>query len=329
MYAHATARILKYTMAVITVVTLHFILIRMMPGDPLVGLLGTRNYYSLLSLDPEALKAAGAEYGLDRPIHVQYAKHMGRLLRGDLGHTPYYGKPVLEVILFRMKWTLILLVPAVILSTVLGGSLGALAGWETNSKTDRLLTATFLFLQAMPGYCMGLILVLILSFHAGLFPLSGMAGEGSEGATRIGDLIRHTVLPIAALVLHGSATPYIVMRSVVRQSAGENYVLTAIALGLTGRRVLFRHIVPNVLPTLITTVALECGHMVGGVLLVETVFSWQGMGTLIYDAVVSRDYPLLSGCLLFLTIGVIAANALADLACTFIDPRVRDGMSHG
>ena len=291
----------------------------------MVNILGEQNYYYLLSYDPSVIENARVEYGLDKPLPIRYFKYITRILRGDLGWTGLYEKPVLEVILFRLRWTLVLLLPATLASIVLGGLLGAAAGWRSGKKTDLALTGLFLLFYSIPGYCLGLLLMLLLAFHIPLFPLGGMMAGSHSGLAALPDLMRHMALPFATLVLHGTTSHYLLMRSSVRQIAGEDYLLTAISKGLSEKRVLLGHLIPNALPPLVTTAALEFGFMVGGALLIEIVFSWQGMGSLIHDGVLSRDYPLLSGCLLLLTLCVIAGNALADLAYAVIDPRVRDG----
>ncbi len=247
-----------------------------------------------------------------------------RMVRGDLGWTSHYDKPVIEVLRFRLKWTLVLLVPAATVSIGAGGLLGLLAGWRSGKRADRILTALLLLLHSVPSYCLGILLLLLLSIHAPFFPSGGMMSGPLSGLAGLADLLHHMGLPFSALVLCGAASHFLVMRSAVRQVSAKDYVLTALSLGLSDRRVLLRHMLPNALPPLVNMAALEFGFMVGGALLVEMVFSWQGMGTLIHDAVLSRDYPLLSGCLFVLTLCVIAANGLADLACAAVDPRVRD-----
>jgi peptide/nickel transport system permease protein len=152
-----------------------------------------------------------------------------------------------------------------------------------------------------------------------------MVSGGLSGPSRLVDILWHMCLPLTVLVIHNGAYNYIIMRNSVAQVRKEEYVLTAFAKGLRDRQVLFRHIFRNALPPLVTVVALDFGFLLAGALLVEVVFSWQGMGTLIYDAVVSRDYPMLQGCFLVLTFCVILANFLADLVYALIDPRVKEG----
>lgn len=298
-----------------------------MPGDPLIHLLGAENYYYLYSYQTETLEKLIAMYGLDKPLYVQYLNYISSVLKGDFGWSYHYGQPVFQVILFRLKWTLVLLLPAILIAGLLGSILGALAGWKKGHKIDSLFTFGFLFIYSVPSYCLGLVFLLVFAFYSGLFPLGGMAGQTSRGLTGLLDTLWHMCLPLTILVLHSTAYNYLIMRNAVVLIRREEYILTAISKGLKERRVLFNHIFKNALPPLVTVVALDFGFIVGGALLVEVVFSWQGMGTLIYDAVLSRDYPLLSGSLLVLTVCVILANALADLFYSIVDPRVRDGVA--
>jgi peptide/nickel transport system permease protein len=316
-----------YAIVFLLVVTLNFFLVRLMPGDPLVHLLGEEGYLYLYVHQPQALEEVKAKYGLDKPVVVQYLTYLGKCLRGDFGWSYQYGQPVFKVIIFRLKWTLVLLLPAIALSALLGAWLGSLAGWRRGGKREVLSTLLLLFLYSLPTYCLGMILILLLAYHAGWFPLGGMAGEGKAGLARVGDVLRHLALPLTVLVIHNTAYNYLIMRNAVAQVKTEDFVLTAAAKGLKEKQVLFRHVLPNALPPLINVVALDFGFLLAGALLVEVVFSWQGMGTLIYEAVVSRDYPLLQACFLILTGGVLLANLAADLLCAWVDPRIREGES--
>lgn len=320
-----SGRILSYVLAFACIITLNFFLMRFMPGDPVVHLLGEENYQYLNAQGPQAVEELKAKYGLDKPVHVQYLNYVTRCLKGDFGWSFHYCQPIFNVIIFRLQWTFVLLLPSLILAALLGAFLGALAGWRKGSRLELLITPGFLFLYAVPTYCLGMLFILLFAFYGDMFPLGGMVGESVSGWVRLKDILWHMVLPVAVLVLHTGAYNYLIMRNAVAQVGEEEYILTARAKGLKEKRILFRHVFRNALPPLITVVALEFGFLVSGALLVEIVFSWQGMGTLIYDAVVLRDYPLLQGCFLVLTACVLLANILADVICALIDPRVREG----
>ena len=313
----AAAAFGQYATALLAVLTLNFLLIHMMPGDPLIHILGEEGYLFLSSQPPSSLDAVREAYQLNGSLFQQFLAHIFRILHGDMGWSHHHGMAVIKVIWPRMGWTLLLLVPSVIISTIAGGTLGALAGWSPRGKTDRILTPLFLLIYSIPGYCLGLFL-LILAFHVDGFPMGGMPSGTAE-------MFLYMMMPMSVLILHSTAYKYMIMKNAVVQESQGAYVLTARSKGLADTRVLFGHVVKNALPPFITVVALHLGFMMGGALVVEMVFSWQGMGTLIYDAVISRDYPLISGCFLIICVSVILANAVADMVHGLLDPRIRSG----
>jgi len=304
-------------------VTLIFIIPRMMPGDPFISLLGEEVYYR----SPELVEELKAQYGLDRPLPEQYLSYLQNLAHGDLGYSFHYSQPVWDVIAYKMKWTFVLLIPSVFLGAILGIVLGSMAGWRHGSGMDTGITSLFLFIYSMPHYWLAMIFVLVFAFYLGLFPLSGITGGGLAGAEKLMDVIWHMALPVLVLTLFGATYNYFIMRSSVLQILGEGFVLTARAKGLPERDVLFRHVLQNALLPLVTVVALDFGFMVSGALLVEIVFSWGGMGTLVYDAVLARDYPLLHGSFLIIAFCVLAANFMADMLYAVLDPRIAGGAS--
>ena len=314
----------QYFLAVICVITLNFFLVHLMPGDPLIHLLGEEGYLYINNQNPQAMVKLKAKYGLDTHLYRQYTAFLANTMKGDLGWSYHYGQTVLHVILFRLKWTLVLVLPSIAISAILGAWLGAVSGWRSDQKTDRILTPIFLFIYAAPSYGLGLLFLLVFSFYADLFPLGGMGGQNFSGIAGLADTLRHMALPMAVLICHNTAYNYPIMRSAVMQVKTEDYILTAVSKGLKERQVLFCHVLKNALPPFVTVVALDLGFIFGGALLVEIVFSWQGIGTLIYDAVLSRDYPLLSGSFLVLTVCVILANAASDLFYAYVDPRIKD-----
>jgi len=314
---------LRYLFTLFIIVTLIFLIPRMMPGDPFISVLGEEVYYRA----PDLVQELKAQHGLDRPLHEQYFTYLRNLIRGNFGYSFHYSQPVWGVIAYKLKWTLVLLVPSTILGAVLGIVVGSAAGWWRSSRLDTGITSLFLFLYSMPHYWLAMLFVLIFAFYLGLFPLSGITQGGLMGATKILDVMWHMALPVAVLTLFGTAYNYLVMRNSVVQVSSEGFILTARAKGLQERDILFRHVLRNAMLPVITVLALDFGFMVSGTLLVEIVFSWGGMGTLIYDAVLARDYPLLHGCFLIITICVLVANFLADIAYAILDPRIRGGES--
>lgn len=312
-------KISLYLITIFLVGSLNFALIHLMPGDAMVHLLGEEGY-AYLSRDIENLNALKADFGMDGSLVKRYERYVIKMLTGEWGWSFYYGRPVTDIVAQRLQWTLLLLLPAVLLSTLLGGSIGAISGWKSrSSRAERLLPLFFLFLYATPGYCIGLLL-LAAAAHTESFPIGGMMGADAT----LWRTICHMALPLTVLTINGTAYKFMIMRNAVRQELNMPYVLTALAKGLTEHQVLFCHILKNTFPPYISVVALNLGFMVGGSLLVEVVFSWQGMGTLIYQAVLSRDFPLLSGSLMVICLSVLAANVAADLLYALSDPRIKE-----
>lgn len=320
------SKVFRYLLALVCVVTLNFFLVHLMPGDPLVHLLGEEAYGFLQAQKPEQLASLKAAYGLDGPLVLQYLTYVTKTLKGDLGWSFHYNQPVLHVILFRLKWTLLLLAPSLGLSVIVGAILGALSGFTHRfNRLDRLLTPVVMVLHAVPVYCLAFLCLLVFAFYAGIAPLGGMTGSPGGPGSGIWGVLRHMLLPTVVVTTHATALYYVIMRSAVTQVCGEAFVFNGAARGFSPMYLLFRHVLKNALLPFVTLVAMQSGVLFGGALLVEVVFSWQGVGSLIYDAIALRDYPLLSGCFLMISICVLFANALADVIYGLIDPRVRDG----
>jgi len=318
---YIASQILRYLLSLIIIVTLIFLIPRMMPGDPFISLLGEEVYYR----SPELVAELKAQFGLDRPLPEQYISYLQNLVQGNLGYSFHYSQPVWSVIAYKIKWTFVLLIPSVILGAIVGIVLGSVAGWRHGRGMDTAVTSLFLFIYSMPHYWLAMIFVLIFAFYLGLFPLSGITGGGLAGAEKLKDVLWHMALPTFVLTLFGASYNYFIMRGSVLQVLGEGFVLTARAKGLSEKDVLFRHVLRNAMLPLVTVIALDFGFMVSGALLVEIVFSWGGMGTLVYDAVLARDYPLLHGSFLIIAFCVLAANFMADVLYAVIDPRIRGG----
>lgn len=284
-----------------------------MPGDPVTNLLGEDYVVSAERMD--ALKS---ELGLDKPLFIQYLDYWTDVLSLDLGYSYHFHQKVIEVILSRLLWTLGLVGAAIILGSILGTSLGALSGWGKNDFKNKSVTSFFLAVYCTPPFFLALILLYFLSFKLGFFPLKGFYEVAS-----LGDALWHMALPVLSLTLFLAARNYIVMRGSVIQEKDKHYVLFARAKGLYGNRILIRHVFKNAFLPVLTLIALDFGFIFSGALFVEIVFSLNGMGTLIFDALLSRDYPVLQGCFLIITIMVIVINFAVDIVYSLIDPRVR------
>lgn len=311
-------KLIRYGFTLFLILSLNFALPRMMPGDPVVNLLGEEALHN----DPRMIELLRAEHSLDRPLHIQYFKYLHSLTSMDLGYSIHKNLSVVELMVASLVWTLLLVFPSVVIGSTLALLFGSLAGFKSKSMADFLLTALALLFYTSPPFLLAMLLLSIFAFHLGLFPLGNLASGGKEGLNYVLDVVWHLFLPVAALSLLGASYKFLVVRNSVTQILDEQFIVAARAKGLTERNILLRHVIRNILPPFISMVALSFGFMVSGALIIEIVFSLNGMGTLIYDAVVARDYPVMQGCFLVLTVFVLAANFAADMLYAAADPRI-------
>lgn len=303
----------RYALALFIIISLNFIIPRAMPGDPLTNLLGE----DVIMTDSLVVQLRN-EMGLDRPLSEQYLDYWWDILHMDLGYSFHLHSPVSQIIFTRMKWTLLLAVPSLIIGSVLGTLLGALAGWKSEGPRQKAETALLLAIYCTPPYFLCLIVLYLFSFRLDLFPLKGFYSTGS-----IADIAEHLFLPVAVMTLFTLSRNYMIMRGSVISEKGSLYAAFARAKGLYDRQILFRHVFKNALLPIVTLLAMDFGFILSGALFIEIVFSMNGMGNLIYDALLSRDYPVLQGSFLLITIMAVSANLLADLLYSRLDPRVR------
>lgn len=313
-------KLLRFLVVVWVVITLNFLIPRLMPGDPVILMLGEE----AIALAREDYIELKRRYGLDQPLGAQYAGYLAGVAGGDLGYSLHHGRSVADLIWSRIGGTVRLMLSAILLSTALAVLLGTFAGWRAGSRWDLWMTTGALAIYALPQFVLAMMVLAVFGFHWPLFPLGGLSsGPVTGGTAALVDQVRHLFLPVLVLALATLPAKYLLVRNEVSAARLEGYVVYALAKGLSRRRILFRHVLPNACLPLLSLVALNLGFMVSGALLVEIVFSINGMGFLIYDAAVSRDYPVLQGCFLVLTLMVVAANMLVDVVYGLLDPRVR------
>lgn len=318
--------ILRALVMIFIIISLNFLLIHFMPGDPLMHILGEDEYFALSVQFPEKLEEVREQYELDGSLGEQYVRYLYNVVTMEFGHSYVDGSNVAETVLFRMRWTLVLAVTAIVLSAIIGGALGVLAGYYKGGRLDRMLTALFLFLETIPANCLALIVLVVFSYKLRWFPVGGMTSGGVEGIERVLSTMYHMVLPVTVLSLFRTSSNFLLMKSYISQIRDEAYISVAIAKGLPTRKVLFRHLIRNGLVPYVTTLCVQFGHILSGSMLVEVVFSWKGMGTLIYEGVLARDYPMVQLCFLVIAICVILFNFIGDMLCMVLDPRIRDGV---
>ncbi len=315
-------RLLEYALTLFIAISLNFLLPRMMPGDPMALIAGS----AVQQMGEEKIAELRAAYGLDAPLGVQYARYWGNLLRGDLGQSYRYsgGSSVAEVLVERLGWTVLLVGTSLTLATGIGSALGAWAAWKHGQATDMGLLTVLFTLRAVPSFWLAMIFIPIFAIQLKWFPSGdSYSFPRLEGWANVKDIARHAVLPVAVLTLAYMPTAFAVMRASMLGIMGEDYIRTARAKGVRERAVLFKHAMRNALLPVVTSFALDFGQLLGGVTLIETVFNYRGLGAMMFEAVKSRDYPLLQGGFLVFTVGVIGINLAVELLYPRLDPRVR------
>ena len=301
------------------VVTVIFFLIQMAPGDPLIFMAGEGD------ISEKYLTQLRSDYGLDKPVLVQYAVYLGKMVRGDLGYSFRYHSPVLELILERVVATLLLMLLAIGLFVVIGVLLGVTAARYQYSNLDLGLVVLSVVGWSTPIFWLGQIFLLVFAFFLHWFPSQGMFNLRlpSYGVGYLVDVLHHAVLPVTVLGMRFMALSTRMMRTSTIEELCQDYIITARAKGLTETKVLWHHVVPNALLPVVTLVGMNFGTMLAGSVITEVVFAWPGIGRLLYDGIFSRDYPLVMGIIFVMSVAVIIANLVTDIVYTFIDPRIR------
>ena len=273
----------------------------------------------------ETLRAIRAEFGLDRPLAVQLGIYVGRLAHGDLGFSYFYGKAVLELILERIPATLLLVLTALTLAATVGVGFGVLIAWRPASLAGQALAVLSLFGYAMPVFWSAIMLLLLFAVKLPWFPSHGMTtvGLGGTWGAQALDVAHHLALPVVALGMVYVALYSRLTRASMLDVLGQDFVRTARAKGLAEARILVTHALRNALLPVVTVAGIQLGQVLAGAILVETVFSWPGMGRLAFESILRRDYPLLLGILLFSSAAVIAVNFVTDVCYGLLDPRIR------
>jgi peptide/nickel transport system permease protein len=291
-----------------------FLMLKAIPGD------ATFLYISDQST-PEEIEAIRTALGLDEPIYIQYTKWLGRVVQGDLGYSAAERRPVFTLLMERFPNTVMLTIGALTLSTIAGLTAGVMAALKPGSRTDRGITVLALLGTSMPGFWFALVLIVVFALGLGLFPTSGMYTPAKPPT--IPDLLWHMVLPCITMGTSAMALVARMTRSSVIHAMRQDYIRTARAKGLGERVVVIQHGLKNALIPIITVLGLQFGNLLGGTTLIETVFAWPGMGTLIVNAISKRDVMLVQGGVLMVAAIFVAVNIAVDLMYAYVDPRIR------
>ncbi|MGB3481812.1 MAG: ABC transporter permease [Mycobacterium sp.] len=296
--------------------TVNFVLFRVLPGDAVSQISRIPN------ASPAMKEALQAEFGLDKPIFEQYLRYLQQLVQGNLGVSYTNRQPVLDNLIEAFGNTLPMVATGTVIAIILGVAVGMFAALRRGSAGDHLSTGLAVAFYAFPTQFLGMMLLILF---AGVLPSVGMTDPFAVGLSpgeQFADLLRHMILPVSTLVLTLYAENALIVRSAMLETLGEDYILTARAKGLTRGRIVWAYALRNAALPTITQTALSLGTIVGGSILVEVIFSWPGIGRALYDAVLQRDYPMLQGGFLAITITVVVINYLADLLYFRLDPRI-------
>jgi peptide/nickel transport system permease protein len=304
---------------VIGIVILNFFLLQLAPGDAADVMAGEAG-----AATEETMQMLRQRFGLDLPVLQQLAAYLSGLAQGSLGFSPRYNLPVATLIGQRLPGTLSLMVMALAIALVIGIALGAIMALNAGRPLDRILSIASLVFYSVPGFWIGLMLIVLFSVTLGWLPSGGAEtiGAGHDGVTAVIDRLRHMVLPATSLALFYVAIYARLTRASVLEVASQDFVRTASAKGLAPVTIAVRHVLRNALLPVTTLAGMHFGGVLGGAVVVETVYSWPGLGRLAFEAVMRRDFNVLLGVLLLSSLLVIFVNMVVDLVQAWLDPRI-------
>lgn len=303
-------------------ITFNFFLFRVMPGDPTSILVGNPH------ITQEARLRMIHDFGLDKPLLTQFVLYIKSLFKGDLGISFYYtGEQVAKVIFGRrIVNTLILMGSSTALSIVFGIVLGAVSAWKRGTKQDITSMSISLALYSTPTFWLGMMILLVFGYYFNLIPMSGTITPALAHANilhYIADYLHHLIGPTVTLTLIFYGGYYLLIRNTMLDVLAQDYIQTVRAKGASDRTIIFHHAARNAMLPMVSIIAINIALMVGGAIVTETVFSWYGIGRLMYNSVMSKDYPVLQAIFLVLSLMVLIANFVADIVYGYLDPRVR------
>ena len=301
------------------IISVNFMIVKLVPGDPVTALIGE------YPAPPAYVAQVRRDYGLDEPIAAQFERYSLAMLKGDFGYSFVNKRAVLPLILERAQYTLLLIVPAIVISFTLGVSLAMLSASRSGGLISSLISGLVMFGYSMPAFWLGQVLVLVFAVGLGWLPAAGLRSLRVEqtGWAGLWDLCAHMLMPLLCVISFKLATILRVARSSIVGVMNDDFVTTARAKGARRHRVLWRHVLPNALVPVIIVLGYNLGHALTSSILVETVFAWPGLGTLFVRSIASRDYPVLQGILVLSTLLVVIGNLLADILAGLADPRIR------
>jgi peptide/nickel transport system permease protein len=312
-------RLIQAVPLILGVVVINFCLIQLAPGT-FLELMTAENQVS----DPATIELLRKTYGLEDPVWLQLLKYIWALMRFDFGFSYRQNMPVIQAIWIHLPATLLLMVSSITLALAVGVAAGVVASVKVRTFWDSLVSVLAMFFFAAPSFWLGIMLIVLFAVKLGWLPVGGMAtiGGGGGGAGGVLDILHHLLLPTLALGLFYAAIYARVMRSSMLEVAQLDFVRTARAKGLSRNKVTISHVLRNALLPVVTILGVQMGTVLAGSVVIESVFSWPGIGSLLFDSVSSRNYPVVLGIMVLGSLVVIAANIAVDLVYMWLDPRI-------
>ncbi len=319
---YISKRLLQAIPLLLGIATITFFIVHLAPGDPMDFFLEQRHRQNI---DPEVIELLRQKYGLDQPIHIQYVKWLGNLIQGDLGESFTHRRPVSDLLAEAIPYTLQLTILAILFDALIGIALGIISAVKQYSILDKTITLGSLILYSIPGFWLALMLVLVFSVNLGWLPTSQTRSFDYEFLSWFGklkDLAWHLVLPVFILGIASAAGTARYMRSRLLEVLNEEYILAARARGLRERTVILKHALRNALIPIITIYGLSLPFLLGGAVIIETIFAWPGMGQLAVSAILTRDYPVILATSMIAAVLTVIGSLIADVTYALADPRV-------
>lgn len=313
-------RLVQIVPLILGVIVMNFVLIQMAPGT-LLDIMTSEQQVT----DPAALERMRALYGMDQPPIIQLGRYIWSVFSFDLGYSYRQNAPVIDVIMGQLPSTILLMLTAIGIAVTLGMIAGVIASVNVNTKWDVMISLAAVFFFAAPTFWLGIMLIIVFSVWLGWFPVGGLSTIGADYGFfgNVIDVVEHLILPAVSLGLFYTAIYTRVMRASMLEVFSLDFVRTARAKGLSRNRVIFAHVFRNALLPVVTLLGLQLGTVLGGSVVIESVFSWPGIGSLMLDSVMSRNYPVVLGVFVLSALVVAFANLLIDIAYYRLDPRIR------
>lgn len=318
----------KYVKHIITaivafmfVVVLNFALPRLMPGDPVHMLTGS----DVEVISPETYDYYYSALGLDKPITEQFGMYLASIFNGSLGYSYHYNMTVAELLTGRITVTMQIAIPAVVISALLAVFMGLFAARRRQHMLDTVIASVNVFVQAVPAFLIAMVLLIVFSFKLGWFPYGNLNSPNTEGMGFFADRLWHLFLPVLTMVLAQTPSRYLLLRNTAAAAAEEKYVMYAEARGLPRGKIDRAYIFRNICQPFVTMMGTGFGAVLAGSVVVEMIFSVNGMGELISTAITNRDYPVLQGCLFVIAAITVVACVLTDIICLLLEPRTKRG----